>query len=75
MTEIDVKLCSMTLPLMICAALDVKSIVGSICDSKKCRSLEMSVLVSKPFGVDSYHGTGLRGNDNINSRSTLFSIE
>ena len=65
-----VKFCSMTLSSMICAALDGLSRAGSMCDSKKCRSLELTVLVGMPLGVDSYHGTGPRGNDNTNSRST-----
>ena len=48
----------MTLPSMICAAPDGRSSVVSMCDSKKCRSLEFSILVGMPLGVDSYHGTG-----------------
>ena len=39
-TGIAVKLCSKTLLLMICAALDDQSIVGSMCDSKKSRNLD-----------------------------------
>ena len=40
-TGIAVKLSSMALPSMICAALDGWSIDGSLCDSKKCRSLDL----------------------------------
>ena len=65
----------MTKPSIICASLDGKSIVGSMCDSKKCRSKELSVLVGMSLEADSYQETGSRGNDNINSRSTLCSIE
>ena len=56
--KIAIKLCSMPLPSMIYASLDGRSIVGSMCDSKKCRSLDLSVFVSIPSGVDSDHGTG-----------------
>ena len=73
-TRIDVKLCSMALSSMLCAPLDGRSIVSSICNSKKCRSLDVSVLVSMPSGIDSCHRTGPRATDNVNSRSTLCSI-
>ena len=54
-TGIAVKLCSMEVPSMICAALDGRSIDDSMCDSKKCRSLDLSVLVGMPSGIDSGH--------------------
>ena len=46
---------------MTCASLDSQSSVGSMCDSRKCRILELSVLVDMPLGVDIYHGAGHRG--------------
>ena len=53
---------------MICAALDGQSIVDLMFD---CRSLDMSVLMGMPSGIDSGHGTGPTGRNNVNSRSTL----
>ena len=70
-TGIAVKLCSMALPSTICAAQDVRSLVGSMCDIKK----PCQFWWRMPSGVDSDHGTGPRGNNNINSRSTLCSID
>ena len=74
-TGIAVKPCSMTLSSMICAALNGRSIVGSNCDSKNCRYFDLSVLVGMHSGIDSGHGTGSRGSDDVNSRSKLCSIE
>ena len=37
--------CSMALPPELCAALHGQSNVGSMCDCKPCRSLDLSVLV------------------------------
>ena len=68
-------LCSMALPSKLCAALHGKSNVGSICDCKPCRSLDLSVLVEILSGVGSNHGTGPRRNSSVNSRSTLCPIE
>ena len=70
-----IMLCSMALPSKLCAALHGQSNVGSICDSKPCRSLDLSVLVEILSGVDSSHGTGPRRNDSVNLRSTLCQIE
>ena len=67
--------CSMALLSNLCAALQGKSNVGSVCDCKPCRSLDLSVFVEILSGVDSNHGTGLRRNDSFNSRSTLCPIE
>ena len=69
-----IMLCSMTLPSKLCAALHGQSNVGSICDCKPCRSLDLSVLVEILSGVDSDHGTGPRRYGSINSRSTLCPI-
>ena len=68
-------LCSMTLPSTLCAALHCQSNVGSMYDCKPCRSLDLSVLVGIPSGVDSDHGTGPKKNCRVNSRSTLCPIE
>ena len=67
-------LCSMALPSKLCAALYGQSNVGSMCDCKICRSLDLSVLVEKLSGVDSDHGTGPRRIGSVNSRSTLCPI-
>ena len=40
-----IMLCSMALPSKLCAALHGQSNVGSMCDCKPCRSLDLSVLV------------------------------
>ena len=69
-----IMLCSMTLPSKLCAALHDQSNVGSMCDCKSCRSLDLSVLV-EIFSVDSNHGTGPRRNGSVNSRATLCPIE
>ena len=55
-------LCSMTLPSKLCASLHCQFNVGSMCDCKTCRSLDLSVLVEILSGVDSDHGTGPRKN-------------
>ena len=68
-------LCSMTLPSKLCAALHDQSNVGSMCDFKSCRSLDLTVLVEILSGIDSNHGTGPRRKDSVNSRSTLYLIE
>ena len=70
-----IMLCSMALPSKLFAALHGQNNVGSMCDCKSCRSLDLSVLVEILSGVDSDHGTGLRRNDSVNSRSTLCAIE
>ena len=44
----DRNICSMALPSVISAVLDGQSIVGSVCDSKKCRSLDL-VLTGLPL--------------------------
>ena len=67
--------CSMALPSKFCAALHGQSYVGSMCDCKPCRSLDLSVLAEILSGVDSNHGTGPRRNGSINSMSTLCPIE
>ena len=66
-----IMLCSMALPWKLCAALHGQSIVGSMCDCKPCRSLDLSVLVEILSGVDIYHSIGSRRNGSVNSRSTL----
>ena len=68
-------LSSLALPSKLCAALHGKSNVGSTCDCKPCRSLDLSVLVGILSGIDSDHGTGPRRNVSVNSRSTLCLIE
>ena len=68
-------LCSMALPIKLCAALHGQSDVGSMCDCKPCRSLDLSVLMEILSGVDNNHGTGPRRNSSVNSRSTLCPIE
>ena len=60
-------LCSMALPSKLCAALHGQSSVGSMCDCKPCRSLELSVWVGILSGVDSDHCTGPRRNSSVNS--------
>ena len=52
--------CSMTLPSKLCAVLYGQSNVGSMCDCKPCRNLDLSVLVEIISGVDSDHGTDPR---------------
>ena len=69
-----IMLCSMALTLKLCAALHGQSDVGSTCDCKPCRSLDLSVLVEILSGVDSDHGTGPRRYGSVNSRSTLWPI-
>ena len=68
-------LCSMALPSKSCAALHCQSNVGSMCDCKPFRSLDLSVLVEILSGVDSNHGTSPRRNNNVNSSSTLCLLE
>ena len=63
------------LPSMLCAALHGQSNVGSMCDCKPYRSLDLSVLVEILSGVDWDHGTVSRRNGSVNSRSTLCPIE
>ena len=63
-------LCSMALPSKLCAALHGQSYVGSMCDCKPCRSLDLLVLVEILSGVDSDHGTGPRRYSSVNSMST-----
>ena len=70
-----IMVCSMALPSKLCAALHGQSHVGSVCDCKPCRSLDLSVLVEFLSGVGSNHGTGPRRNGSVNSRSTLCPIE
>ena len=66
-----IMLCSIALPSKLCAALHGQSNVGSICDCKPCRSLDLSVLVEILSGVDNDHGTGPRRYGSVNSRSTF----
>ena len=66
---------SMALPSKLCAAQHGQSNVGSMCDCKTCRSLDVSVLEEILSGVDSDHGTGPRRYGSVNSRSTLCLIE
>ena len=47
----------MALTSKLCAALHGQSNVGSMCDYKPCRSLDLSVLVEILSGVDSDQGT------------------
>ena len=68
------KLCSMALPLKLCAALHGQAYVDSMCDCKTCRSLDLSLLGEILSGVDSGNGTGPRRNRSVNSRSTLCPI-
>ena len=63
-------LCSMALPSKLCAALHGQSYVGSMCDCKPCRSLDLLVLVEILSGVDSDHGTGPRRYSSVSSMST-----
>ena len=70
-----IMLCSMAFPSKLCAALHGQPYVGSMCDCKPCRSLDLSVLVEILSAVDSDHGTGHRRNSSVNSRSTLCPIE
>ena len=58
-------LCSTALPSKLFAALHGQSIVGSMCDYKKCRSFDLSVLVGMPSAVDSDHGTVPRPNSSV----------
>ena len=53
---------------MICAALDGQSIVGLMCD---CRSLDLSELVGMPSGIDSGHGKGPTGRNNVNDSACI----
>ena len=68
-------LCSMALPSKLWSALHGQSNVGSMCDCKPCRSLDLSNSVEILSGVDSNHGPGPRRNRCVNSRSTLCPIE
>ena len=70
-----IKLCSMTLPSKLCATLHRQSNVGSMCDCKPCRSLNLSVLVEILSGVGNNHGTCPRRNGSVNPRSILYPIE
>ena len=47
-----IMLCSMALPWKLCAALHGQSNVGSMCNCKPCRSLDLTVLVEILSGVD-----------------------
>ena len=69
-----IMLCSMALPSKLCSALHGQSNVGSMCDYKLCRSLNLSGLVETLSGVDSDHGKGRRRYDSVNLRSTLCPI-
>ena len=62
-------LCSIALPSKLCAALHGQSNVGSMCDSKPCGSLDLSVLVEILSGVDSDHGSCPRRNGSVNIMS------
>ena len=69
-----IMLCSKALPSKLCAALHGQSNVCPMCDCKPCRSLDLSVLVGMPSGVDSDHGTDSRRYGSVNSKSTLCPI-
>ena len=49
--------------------------VGSMCDCKTCRSLDLLVSVEILSEVDGDHGTGHRRNRSVNSRSISCPIE
>ena len=74
-----IMLCSMALPSKLCKALHGQSNVGSMCDCKPCRSLDLSVLLEILSGVDSDHctgeGAGSRRNSSVYSRSLSCPIE
>ena len=70
-----IMLCVTALTSKLCAALHSQSNVGSMCDCKPCRSLDLAVLVEILSGVDSDHGTGPRRNQSVNLRSTTCPIE
>ena len=70
-----IMLCSMALPSKLCAALHTWPNVGSMCDCKPCRSLDLSVLLEALSGIDSNRGIGPRRNGSVNSRSTVCPIE
>ena len=70
-----IMVCSMALPSKLCATLHGQSNVGSVCNCKPCRILDLSVLVEILSGVDSNHDTGPRRNGSVNSRATLCPIE
>ena len=53
----DIMVCSMALPSKSCVAVHGQSYVGSVCDYKPCRRLDLSVLVEIISGVYSNHGT------------------
>ena len=67
-------LCSMAFPSKLCAVMHGQSNVGSMCDCKPCRSLELLVLMEILSGVDSDNGIGPSRNGSVNSRSTLCPI-
>ena len=67
-------LCSMALPSKLCSALHGQSNVGSMCDYKPSRSLNLLVLVETLPGVVSDHGKGHRRYGSVNLRSTLCPI-
>ena len=65
-----VELCSMALSSKFCAALHGQYIVGSMCICKKCRSLDLSVLVGMPVPVTMVQvPEGPRRYDSVNSWS------
>ena len=70
-----IMLCSVASPSKLCVALHGQSNVGSICDCKPSRSLDLSVWVGILSGVYSNHGIGHRRNGSVSSRSTLCPIE
>ena len=70
-----IMLCSYGINIKVMCTLHGQSNVGSMCDCKPCRSLDLAVLVEILSGVDSDHGTGPRRNQSVNSRSTICPIE
>ena len=66
-------LCSMALPSKLCEALHGQSNVGSMCESKPCRSLDLSVC-GNSIRSDIDDGTGPRKCGSANSRSTVCPI-
>ena len=67
-------LCIMTFTSKLCAALHGQSNVGSMCDCKTYRSLDLSDFAEFLSEFDSDHGIGPRRNDSVNLRSTLCPI-
>ena len=63
-----IMLCRMALPPKLLPALHGQCNVGSMCDCKPCRSLDLSVLVEILSVVDSDHDTGPKRYGSVNSK-------